>query len=174
LGIFYEDFGIFYAQLVHFVLIRYILSGFGIMYQEKSGNPVLHPSDQWWKVQIRSETFLIVIAHLRCKWRNWRSAIIEILDLEQVYWHRSCKHFGWKNPCKKSADLHPRQGILLHFYRAQQNLSLLHKIGWRQAEQKFARFFNMRLLDLRFLCLQHDSQIIGSPPFTTSGWKKLV
>jgi hypothetical protein len=40
---------------------------------------------------------------------------IEILDLEQVCWHRSCKHFGRKNPCKKSADLHPRQGNLLHW-----------------------------------------------------------
>jgi hypothetical protein len=28
------------------------------------------------------------------------------------------------------------------FYRAQQNLSLLHKIGWRPAEKKFAVFFN--------------------------------
>jgi hypothetical protein len=32
-------FGIFYNHLVHFVFICYILSGFGIMYQEKSGNP---------------------------------------------------------------------------------------------------------------------------------------
>jgi hypothetical protein len=33
-------FGIFYDHLVHFVFILYIFSGFGIMYQEKSGNPV--------------------------------------------------------------------------------------------------------------------------------------
>jgi hypothetical protein len=32
-------FGIFHARLVHFVLIWYIFSGFGIMYQYKSGNP---------------------------------------------------------------------------------------------------------------------------------------
>jgi hypothetical protein len=32
-------FGIFYDPLVHFVFIWYIFSGFGIMYQEKSGNP---------------------------------------------------------------------------------------------------------------------------------------
>jgi hypothetical protein len=32
-------FGIFYAQLVHFVFISYIFFGFGIVYQEKSGNP---------------------------------------------------------------------------------------------------------------------------------------
>jgi hypothetical protein len=30
---------IFYDHLVHFVLIWYIFSGFGITYQEKSGNP---------------------------------------------------------------------------------------------------------------------------------------
>jgi hypothetical protein len=35
-----QTFGIFYDHLVHFVLIWYIFSGFGIMYQEKSGNPV--------------------------------------------------------------------------------------------------------------------------------------
>jgi hypothetical protein len=31
--------GIFYDHIVHFVLIWYIFSGLGIMYQEKSGNP---------------------------------------------------------------------------------------------------------------------------------------
>jgi predicted membrane protein len=35
--------GIFYDHLVHFVLIWYIFSGFGSLYQEKSGNPeVVH------------------------------------------------------------------------------------------------------------------------------------
>jgi hypothetical protein len=38
---------------------------------------------------------------------------IEILYLEQVCWHRSCKYFGEKNTMKKSADLHPRQGTFL-------------------------------------------------------------
>jgi hypothetical protein len=39
------------------------------------------------------------------------STAIEILDLEQVnMWHRSRKYFGDRTPCKKSADLHPRQG----------------------------------------------------------------
>jgi hypothetical protein len=38
---------------------------------------------------------------------------IEILDLEEVCWHKSCKYFGGKIRCKKSADLHPRQGNLL-------------------------------------------------------------
>jgi hypothetical protein len=32
------EYGIFYDHLVHYVLIWYIFSGFGIMYQEKSGN----------------------------------------------------------------------------------------------------------------------------------------
>jgi hypothetical protein len=32
-------FGTFYDHLVRFVFIGYICSGFGIMYQEKSGNP---------------------------------------------------------------------------------------------------------------------------------------
>jgi hypothetical protein len=32
-------FGIFYRHLVIFVFIGYNFSGFGIMYQEKSGNP---------------------------------------------------------------------------------------------------------------------------------------
>jgi hypothetical protein len=37
-----------------------------------------------------------------------------------------------------------------HFYRAQQNLSSLHKIGWRSAEKKLPVFLNMRILDLDF------------------------
>jgi hypothetical protein len=32
-------FGILYDHLEHFVFILYKISGFGIMYQEKSGNP---------------------------------------------------------------------------------------------------------------------------------------
>jgi hypothetical protein len=32
----------FYDHLVHFVLIWYIFSGFGITYQQKSGNPAPH------------------------------------------------------------------------------------------------------------------------------------
>jgi hypothetical protein len=37
-------FGIFYDHLVQFVFIWYIFSGFGIMHQEKSGNPAAHYS----------------------------------------------------------------------------------------------------------------------------------
>jgi hypothetical protein len=36
---FLRTFGIFFDHLVHFVVIWYIFSGFGIMYQEKSGIP---------------------------------------------------------------------------------------------------------------------------------------
>jgi hypothetical protein len=35
-----QTFGIFYDRLVQFVLVWYIFPGFGIMYKEKSGNPV--------------------------------------------------------------------------------------------------------------------------------------
>jgi hypothetical protein len=34
--------GIFYDHLVHFVFIWYIFPRLGIMYQEKSGNPVFN------------------------------------------------------------------------------------------------------------------------------------
>jgi hypothetical protein len=45
--------------------------------------------------------------------------------------------FFGKKPCKKSADLHPRQSNLLQwniFTGQQQTLSLQHKIGWRPAK----------------------------------------
>jgi hypothetical protein len=35
-------FWVFYDHLVNFVFLRYISSGFGIMHQEKSGNPVVN------------------------------------------------------------------------------------------------------------------------------------
>jgi hypothetical protein len=49
------------------------------------------------------------------------------------------------------ADLHPKTReftTLEHFYRAQQNLSSQNRVetSWK----KFARFFNMRVLDLDF------------------------
>jgi hypothetical protein len=37
--------GIFYDNLVHFMLFWYIFSGFGIMYLEKSGNPASDSND---------------------------------------------------------------------------------------------------------------------------------
>jgi hypothetical protein len=56
-----------------------------------------------------------------------------------------------KNPCKKSADLHPGQGnlgtTLEHFYRLNStSLYLQHEIGWRPAEKNSPLFSNMRLL----------------------------
>jgi hypothetical protein len=35
----WKNVAIFYGHLVHFVFIWYIFSGFGVMNQEKSGNP---------------------------------------------------------------------------------------------------------------------------------------
>jgi hypothetical protein len=38
-----QTFGMFYDHFVHFVFILYVhFSGFGIMHQEKSGNPASH------------------------------------------------------------------------------------------------------------------------------------
>jgi hypothetical protein len=37
-----QKFGMFYDNLVHFAFFWYILSGVGIVYQEKSGNPVFN------------------------------------------------------------------------------------------------------------------------------------
>jgi hypothetical protein len=39
---FFRPFNIFYGHLVYFGLIWYIFPRFGILYQEKSGNPDLH------------------------------------------------------------------------------------------------------------------------------------
>jgi hypothetical protein len=88
---------------------------------------------------------------------------IEIfLDLEQVCWHMSFKHFGRKKPCKKSADLHPRQGNLLHWniFTGLNQTSLLHKIGCETSWKKFARFFQhasstskISMIDPNFNCM---------------------
>jgi hypothetical protein len=43
---FLRSFGIFYGHLVHIVFTRYICSSFGIMCQEKSGNPDFEPASQ--------------------------------------------------------------------------------------------------------------------------------
>jgi uncharacterized membrane protein len=42
-----RTFGIFYYYLVLFVFIWYIFSGFGIVYQEKSGNPARFHEDHF-------------------------------------------------------------------------------------------------------------------------------
>jgi hypothetical protein len=69
-----------------------------------------------------------------------RTHIFELLL--QTFWAK-------KNPCKKSADLHPRQGNLLHWniFTGLNETSLLQVIGWRPAEKKSPVFFNMRYGD---------------------------
>jgi hypothetical protein len=50
-----QTFGIFYDHLVHYVFIWYTFSNFGIMYQEKSGNPgcvFRFYTEQWQSEQI--------------------------------------------------------------------------------------------------------------------------
>jgi hypothetical protein len=55
-------FGICYAHLIHFVLIWYIFSSFGIMYKGKSGNPGIEfnaTCDKMvFRVSLRDSTFL--------------------------------------------------------------------------------------------------------------------
>jgi hypothetical protein len=77
----------------------------------------------------------------------------EILVLEHACLSCSCKHFGRKNPCKKSADLHPRQGNLQHWHMfTGLNKTSLHitKLGGDQLTKNSPVFFNMRVLDLDF------------------------
>jgi hypothetical protein len=67
-------------------------------------------------------------------------AAIEIFEQEQV----SCPvNIYWvSTPCKKMADLHPRQGNLpkKNVLSSLPNLKSLNKIGWRSPEQ-FQPFF---------------------------------
>jgi hypothetical protein len=75
----------------------------------------------------------VILARAWSDHRNLRTRTSKFALVQQTF-------LAKKNPCKKSADLHPIQGNLLqkeHFYRAQQNLSLQHKVGWRPAEKKF-------------------------------------
>jgi hypothetical protein len=76
--------------------------------------------------------------------RNLNSRTNMLAQVLQIF-------LGERKPSKKLADLHSKQGSLLQRNRAQRNLSLLHKIGWRPAEKNSPVFFNMHLLDLRFL-----------------------
>jgi hypothetical protein len=46
--------GIFYDHLVDFVFIWYIFSCFGIMYQDKSGNPGGYAEETFYRKQIES------------------------------------------------------------------------------------------------------------------------
>jgi hypothetical protein len=77
---------------------------------------------------------------------------IDAMYLHTYVFELLLQTFWAKKPCKKSADLHPRQGNLLqrNILQAQQNLSLLLKIGWRTTEKNLPVFFNMSVLDLDF------------------------
>jgi hypothetical protein len=46
-----RTFEIFYDHLLHFVLIWCIFSGFGILWQEKSGNPGMIRGNSLWKAR---------------------------------------------------------------------------------------------------------------------------
>jgi hypothetical protein len=75
---------------------------------------------------------------------------IEILVLERVCLSYSCKHFGQKNSCKKSADLHPRQGI---YYIGTFLQSSIKPLFYSQnrvetSRKKFARFFSTRVFQI--------------------------
>jgi hypothetical protein len=77
---------------------------------------------------------------------------IEILVLEQVfiYWHRSCKYFGGKTVCKKNGLISTLDKVIYFkgtFFTGLQNLSSLHKIGWRSAGKNSPFFSNMLLLE---------------------------
>jgi hypothetical protein len=65
---------------------------------------------------------------------------IEILVLEWVCFCWSSEHFWQKNPLLMST-LHKVISYKRTFYRAQWNLSLQHKIGWRPAEKIRHLFF---------------------------------
>jgi hypothetical protein len=63
-----HTFGIFHGNLVHFVFIWYILSGFGIMYQEKSGNPATYryaePRSDFFSPEMQKQVFLLSLLGL--------------------------------------------------------------------------------------------------------------
>jgi hypothetical protein len=79
---------------------------------------------------------------------------IEILDLEQVCLHSSCKHFWAKKNLVKSLLISTLDKVIYYietFYRAQQNFSSLRKIGWRSAEKNLPVFFQHARSISRFL-----------------------
>jgi hypothetical protein len=60
-----RTFGIFYEHLVHFVFIWYIFSGFGIMYQEKSGNPGPLPQVETFLLHLYQDPYSKTLSNLR-------------------------------------------------------------------------------------------------------------
>jgi hypothetical protein len=79
-------FGIFYDHLVPFMFIWYIFSGFGIMYQEKSGDPAKKPRGCRPSRDVIGRAFA-------SKKRNFRLLIQSVAfegvscRASRVYWH---------------------------------------------------------------------------------------
>jgi hypothetical protein len=86
------------------------------------------------------------------RWFIFIPKLIEILVLERTCLSCSCKHFGQKTPCKKSADLHPRQGNLLQWniFTGLNKIYLHLKNRVETSWKNRPFFFNMRVLDLDF------------------------
>jgi hypothetical protein len=74
----FEDVGIIYGHLVHFTVFRYILwtfgivrgnlvyfSRFGILYEDKSGNPENDFFQPFWQRSKISIVFLIIVAQFK-------------------------------------------------------------------------------------------------------------
>jgi hypothetical protein len=53
----WQPFGKYYGHLVHFVVIWYMFSHFGILYQEKSGNRALKKTNVWSHFVTRIDAF---------------------------------------------------------------------------------------------------------------------
>jgi hypothetical protein len=60
------ELGILCDHLVHFVFIWYIFSGFGIMYQEKSGNPLCGPGlPDWVNFRLLGDSLLWALFYIK-------------------------------------------------------------------------------------------------------------
>jgi hypothetical protein len=51
-----RPFGLFYGHLIYFMVIWYIFSHFGMLCQEKSGNPALYPNTHSFKSELATVT----------------------------------------------------------------------------------------------------------------------
>jgi hypothetical protein len=85
---------------------------------------------------------------LLCKIESNLDRYMTWLDLMHV----PSNIFGERTPCKKCGWSPPYTWLFTtkeQFFRGQQNLSSLHKIGWRSAEKAFPFLTNMH----RYLCV---------------------
>jgi hypothetical protein len=78
---------------------------------------------------------------------------VEILDLEQICWHRCCKYFLGKEHLVNNRLISTLDKVIYLKGRIFSKVyeTSLHKIGWRPADKKIARSFNMCVLGLKFL-----------------------